>query len=402
MTKTSSVGSGAILKNFWRFASHPSIGSKLAKLQLEEDLLNLVHPTRKAGRAGKIRQISLRITDICNLRCHTCGQWGDRGFLHGKDLKELKQKEVPPARYIEIFKDVIQNGHKPLLYIWGGEPMLYDGILDLMGEAAGMGLPVAIATNGTKIEKAADRIVNTPLYLVQVSIDGHKAEIQNRIRPAAGGLDSFKELKAGLEALKSARNKRKLPLIASLTVVSRDNFRNLVDIYEKFRDKVDLFVFYLSWWINQERAVFHEQDFRRRFGFKPQRHWGWIGDWKPDDYAALDSQLQRLGEISGSWNDPPFILIPSITGEEALRTYYTKHEETFGYNRCISIYQAVEINSNGDMSPCRDYHDYVVGNIKDANITELWNSEPYRKFRNSLTREGLMPVCSRCCGLMGY
>jgi hypothetical protein len=44
----------------------------------------------------------------------------------------------------------------------------------------------------------------------------------------------------------------------------------------------------------------------------------------------------------------------------------------------------------------------VVGNIKDATITELWNSPAYRKFRQSLATEGLMPVCSRCCGLMGY
>jgi radical SAM protein with 4Fe4S-binding SPASM domain len=54
------------------------------------------------------------------------------------------------------------------------------------------------------------------------------------------------------------------------------------------------------------------------------------------------------------------------------------------------------------MSPCRDYHDYVVGNIKEATITELWNSPAYVRFRHSLATEGLMPACSRCCGLMGY
>jgi radical SAM protein with 4Fe4S-binding SPASM domain len=87
---------------------------------------------------------------------------------------------------------------------------------------------------------------------------------------------------------------------------------------------------------------------------------------------------------------------------ENLRTYYTDHRARFGYDQCISIYQVVEINSNGDLSPCRDYHDYVVGNIKEATITELWNSPAYQKFRRSLSQEGLMPVCSRCCGLMGY
>ena len=60
------------------------------------------------------------------------------------------------------------------------------------------------------------------------------------------------------------------------------------------------------------------------------------------------------------------------------------------------------MDSNGDLSPCRDYHDYVVGNLKDATITELWNSRAYRDFRRSLATEGLMPAWTRCCGLMGY
>ena len=95
-------------------------------------------------------------------------------------------------------------------------------------------------------------------------------------------------------------------------------------------------------------------------------------------------------------------MIPSILGEENLRTYYTDHQERFGYNQCVSIFQVVEIDSNGDLSPCRDYHDYVVGNIKEHTISELWNSERYKAFRKSLATEGLMPVCSRCCGLMGF
>ncbi|MDD2901358.1 MAG: SPASM domain-containing protein [Syntrophales bacterium] len=99
---------------------------------------------------------------------------------------------------------------------------------------------------------------------------------------------------------------------------------------------------------------------------------------------------------------PAVTLIPPFTGEDNLKTYYNDHRATFGFDRCLSIFQVVEVDSNGDLSPCRDYHDYVVGNLKEATITELWNSEAYRRFRRSLAAEGLMPVCSRCCGLMGY
>ena len=205
-----------------------------------------------------------------------------------------------------------------------------------------------------------------------------------------GGADNFADIQAALaavEEIKRARNST-LPLVASLTTISQANFRHLVDIYAAFRDKVDLFVFYLSWWIDEERCAAHEADFARRFGFTPVRPRGWVGGWSPDDYRELNRQLETVMARSRPGTAPPVTLIPSLLGEDNLRSYYTDHQNYFGFNQCISIYQAVEVNSNGDLSPCRDYHDYVVGNIKEATITELWNSPAYRKFRQSLPPRG--------------
>ncbi len=404
MGSRSKIALGVVVKNFRRLAKHPWIVSKLVSLQGEKLLFNLLHPHARSGRARKIRQLSIRITDLCNLRCHTCGQWGDQGFLHGQDLRGLKKSEVSPARYQAVLEDLVRHGHHPTVYLWGGEPMLYEGSLELIERATALGLPTAIATNGTRIAAAADRLVRAPMFLLQLSIDGPTAELHNQARPAVGGADNFGDIQAALSAVHQARRTqgRDLPLIASLTTISRSNFRHLVEIYEAFREKVDLFVFYLAWWIDAAGVRAHEADFSRRFGFVPVRPAGWVGGWKPEDYQELNRQLQEVTARSRPGQAPPVTVLPPILGAENLRTYYTDHKARFGYEQCISIFQAVEINSNGDLSPCRDYHDYVVGNIKEATITELWNSPAYRKFRRSLATEGLMPACSRCCGLMGY
>ena len=105
-----------------------------------------------------------------------------------------------------------------------------------------------------------------------------------------------------------------LPIVASLTVISRDNAAHLEDIYEAFRQKVDLFVFYLSWWIDEEHARIHEEDFFRRFGETPSRHRGWIGGWRPEDYELLDRGIGRLLARSRRASSPPVTLIPSILG----------------------------------------------------------------------------------------
>nr|WP_321258501.1 radical SAM protein [uncultured Pseudodesulfovibrio sp.] len=404
MSKRSQISPAVIAKMFMTHARHPWIAKKLLALQAEKWFFNLLHPNRGNGYAKKIRQFSVRITDVCNLRCIMCGQWGENGFLHGKKLAELKKAEVSPARYIELLDDLVANGHEPNVYLWGGEPMLYEGTLDIIEHAAKLGLPPSIATNGTRMTDAIDCFTESPLFLLQVSIDGHNAELHNGIRRGPKDLDVFGTIMDGLSNMRDARERKgtDLPIIASLTTISRENHEHLVDIYDSLAPMVDFLVFYPSWWIDEESALAHEQDFARRFGQKPTLHRGWIGGWKPESYALIDSQMRAIKRRSARLGTPPAVFIPNICGVDNLKEYYTNHSNNFGFNECISIHQAVEIDSNGDMSPCRDYHDYVIGNIKDHTVTELWNSERFRTFRSSLHKDGLMPACTRCCGLMGY
>jgi len=404
MSQPSRVAIGTILKNTMKVATAPWAALRLAALEKEKFFFDLLNPRARSGHARTIRQLSIRITDLCNLRCHTCGQWGDHGFLHGKTIRDLKSSEVSPQRYLELLDDVSRQGHHPTVYLWGGEPTLYSGWMDIIRRATELRMPTAIATNATGIAEAAVELVKAPMFLLQMSIDGHNAATHNAARPAAGGGDNHATVRKALEAVKECkqRQRRKLPLVAALCTISNVNVRHLMDIYEAYKDHVDLFVFYLSWWINEERASEHERDFHKRFGFSPGLHRGWIGEWAVRDPGLLNDQMQALLRRSAPLHMTPVTFIPDIRGEGNLRAYYADHGATFGYKRCISIFHAVEIDSNGDMSPCRDYHDYVVGNVKDHTITDLWNNEPYSRFRSSLHTEGLMPVCTRCCGLMGY
>jgi radical SAM protein with 4Fe4S-binding SPASM domain len=404
MKKRSTISCSTILKSFRILAPYPWITCRLIALQFAKWFFPFPNFQTAQGHARKIHQVSIRITDICNLRCHTCGQWGDNGFMHGRNLQQQRLAEVSPERYHEIFNDLVTNGHRPNIYIWGGEPMLYKGILQVIEGATKYGLPVSIASNGYSLAECAVQFAKIPLFLLQVSIDGHNKAVHNASRPSASGGDSFAAIRSGLDAMKLAKKRHhsRLPLVASLTVISKQNINHLVDIFHAFKDSVDIFVFYLSWWIDPIRAKEHEEDFRVRFGFTPQLHWGWVGSWRPEDFQMLSTQLKEIKKLSQSLTTPAVTIIPDITSPDDLKLYYSDHKENFGFNECISIYQAVELHSNGNMSPCRDYHDFIVGNIKEDSVVNLWNCEKFMSFRQSLKLKGLMPACHRCCGLMGY
>src|ERR1700691_6237242 len=86
--------------------------SQLINYQLTKETFNLRHPFgAKNGKGDALQLVGMRITDMCNLRCHSCGQWGDNGYLIGQSLKELKKREVPVEHYKKLVDDVIEQGY---------------------------------------------------------------------------------------------------------------------------------------------------------------------------------------------------------------------------------------------------------------------------------------------------
>lgn len=405
-TRRSGVPMSVVLKAGWRLLQRPEYCKVFVQFQAEKEFFNVLYPRKQEGYANKMRQLSFRITDVCNLRCHTCCQWGDNGYLLDKKVADLYKQEVPTQRYIDILRDVKAHGHQPLLYFWGGEPTMYKGLCDVIEEGARLGMPPTLVTNALNVPKMSERLVDAPLAFIQFSVDGATPDVHDNARPNLDKKRSnFDEVCEGLETLYEARARKNkyLPIIATYTTISSQNYRNLVDVYERFKHRVDMFIFTLAWWIDPESAAAHDEDFEGRFGFRPSLHRGFMGDWHDAlDVEVLSQQLKELERRSNMPGGKTVYVQPRITEPGDIQKFFSNHNETFGFNECISIYSNPEIDSNGNLSPCRDYHDYVVGNIKENTVTELWNSPRYVDFRRSISNNGIMPVCTRCCGLMGY
>ncbi len=375
------------------------------RYQLAKETFNLRHRfARNTGRGDSLELVGIRITDMCNLRCHTCGQWGDSGYLKDSSLKVLKQREVPLETYQRFVDQVVESGQRPIWYIWGGEPMMYPGIIELMHYIHDRGMPVSLVSNGYGIAEHAKDILDT-CHILHLSVDGPTAEIHNRARPGvAASTDNFGEVKSALEAIRKGKEERgsTFPYLAPISCLTAGNLDHVMDLNRFVAQYADLHIFYLTWWIDPESAREHTADFKKRFGFEPKTHLGWIGTWHDFDHGLLFDRFCEMEAEAVKRGTCPPVMMPELRERDQMVRYYANHKETFGYDQCVSIYMTLELDSNGDVSPCRDYHDYTLGNIGTDSLESIWNGEKAKTFRRSIANDGILPVCRRCCGLMGY
>jgi radical SAM protein with 4Fe4S-binding SPASM domain len=370
----------------------------------------LRHPLRKyllphsPGRDTAVSQISLRVNEVCNLRCASCGQWGENGHLKAK----LERGEKLDQLDFDVVKRVVFETRRdyPVYYIWGGEPTMWKPLLPLFQELAKYRLGGSIVTNAQALAPILEDLIDTgSLNVLFLSLDGWDARSQNIMRSPASGKqsDNFERTMAVIEKAEEIKRRKKLrmPFVTPITVISNHNYMHLADIHRLVLDTTQLHPYYYGWFITDEDAGAHEKVFEERFGHKPRNHRGYLkscfNDVDPKVTAAQVSEV--LGMSRGRRSVPQFI--PDIYSEAHIRRYYTDHRWHCGYPSCQSIYHVAEISPDGRVTPCRDYQDYTCGNIYDQSFYDIWNGPKFKKFRWEM-QKGLMPVCTRCCGLQGF
>src|SRR5580765_5187883 len=89
--------------------------------------------------------VQLRVTNLCNLRCKMCGQWGETGIYRSgasaaatdgeqersriRELIGLK-RQLSLADYLRLLDELVPS--RPIISLFGGEPLLYPDILPLV------------------------------------------------------------------------------------------------------------------------------------------------------------------------------------------------------------------------------------------------------------------------------
>ncbi|MGQ9582960.1 MAG: radical SAM/SPASM domain-containing protein [Thermoplasmatota archaeon] len=351
---------------------------------------------RPDGSSDSLWMVSIRITHRCNHRCAICGQWGERGYNRVAGAPKV-MGEVPVEVYKRVVDEVVPR--RAHIYITGGEPFMYAGLVPLADYMKRRGLSVQVVTNGVGLERSAEEIVRSGWDMLCVSLDGPR-EIHDRCRGLKGAFETMERGVRRVQEVKR-RMRRRRPVLYTLTTISETNQGVLLEtLREAQKLRPDLMAVYYSWFTSEALGRKHAEVMRRALGVEPFA-------WKSyaRDTSGLDPDLiaRQVEMVKAAGFDPPVMFIPQIETRE-IADYYRHPENFLGWKRCLAPWFQVDIMPNGDVVNCRDFPDIVMGNIKEKPLLEIYNGERFRAFRRALRSapDGVFPICSRCCGLMGY
>lgn len=161
-----------------------------------------------------IYQVSLEVTNRCNLRCMHC--------MNKSDDSASTVDGLPWEQMSVLLDEMAENNVKEL-YITGGEPTLYSDFGKLVEKSKQLGMDTLLATNAYDIEPYLD-VIKKYVDIVFVSIDGSEIT-HNRFRCAP---DAYGRTIANIKKMISYD----IPVRLS-TVISKNNKGDLENIIKE-------------------------------------------------------------------------------------------------------------------------------------------------------------------------
>lgn len=303
----------------------------------------------------RLKEIIISITNRCNLRCAMC---------------QIPQIENDEEMTTEELKELISdaaNFHPNSIVFSGGEPLLRKDLFELISFANKYKINTCLTSNGTLVNnEIAKRLTSSGIGVVNISIEGFE-DIHDSLR----GKGSFKK---AVEALENLSRYRIETTIA--TVVCRQNYKFLPYIME------------LAHQFGVTTVKF--QPFSEIFLIKKDEKKNFLTS--PNVLEEIKQSIEKVIELSREYKigtNPTNYLysIPiSLCGLW----------QNYPHNRCSALWGSCPISAEGDVCLCWVLSDKLLGNIKKAKLSKIWNSDEHNRLRQLAIREGC-PGCLMSC-----
>ena len=323
-----------------------------------------------------MRLLFWETTIKCNLNCAHCRRL---------ETDEAAVTDMSTEQGKGLIEQLATLGRKqpfmPVLVFSGGEPLCRDDIFELIAEAKAAGIVPALATNGTLVDaNTAQRIADSGVMRVSVSLDGATAEVHNRLRQQDGSFES------ALEGIKNLADK-KVAFQINITL-TKQNAHQLKEVYElaKSIGAVGLHVFMLV--PVGCGQVLAETDI--------------LSSGEYEEKLLEICQLDRLGQLQVKVTCGPHY--ERVIRQQGLYQARSKHGGHPGGGNmpgrhgkaskgCLAGLGVLFVGHKGDVFPC-GYLPVNCGNVLEDKLEDIWqNNKDLARMRDSSALEGKCGVC---------
>ncbi len=336
------------------------------------------------------------ITWACNLRCAMCPLWSPQASRHTTDA-QISEPALSLGDARRVLSRLARAGTR-IIHITGGEPLLYDHLVESIRHIRETGMMATVFSNGTLIDETRAReLIGTGIEKIGVSLDGTET-VHDQIR----GRGNFSRAISGLtHLLKARRDAKGQTRIYFMNTVTRRNYYQLPDLL-KLAAEVGADGMFVA------HPAFTGAD-------APDRQGQILSSCF---FPSLDGPSWQVGQslIADEVSEIPverlFDIIDTLHGmagklglefspnlamsKEELNRYYNSDRDSV-IDRCLWPWQGGFVDPCGRVYPCVKIR---AGDLKEDDFFELWNSEIYRRFRRLIKAKGLIPCCERCCQLI--
>jgi MoaA/NifB/PqqE/SkfB family radical SAM enzyme len=330
--------------------------------------------------------VSFTVTNACNLRCSMCGQWSEEGYIRNRTIDTSERMTVQDWKRLV---DEIALHKIRFILVRGGEPFLFNGIIELLQYIHAKGIFVSIDTNGTFLGRHAEDLSRIGNMHITFSVDGPE-EVHDDVRNVKG---SFQQIKQSIALLTDLEKKCGNRISKSICfTISKYNYTVLGTMADVARSlsipSVNIVPYY---YFSNEIGARYDAELRENFGCEAFSWKGFHHEESGVEFDRFKEELRTYRASLGEIFDFPYMPL----SEDEYRTWFQDQSTPVRSSSCSNVEKLIDIQPSGEANFCVDFPDYSIGNVKQASIDKVWNSPKANQFREYRRRRPLS-VCHRC------
>ncbi|MBB5891247.1 radical SAM protein [Kutzneria kofuensis] len=341
------------------------------------------------------QEVSLQLTYRCNLRCSHCYQWNEQGFF--RDFSPQRQKTELD---IEIVESVLRTTAptRSKLFLWGGEPLMHTRFGEVAALLERYPRTVNMCTNGLLFKRKLDDLLRIGENLnLLVSLDG-LGEDHEALRGKGTFKRTMDNIRMMLDLKRSGDFDGELSLSCMVSHVTVGKMYEFMEWAEELG--VNTVYFQFPWYISPEVAAQMDEVYEKSFSWLKPDTGTKQPTWHSYTYQLPAEQLPVLREsmarlASRAWR-VRVRYQPQLEADEVEDFILGTSRPAQRRSKCLAVSNRMEVHADGNVSSCKFFPEFVVGNLYDTEMTELWQSTAFREVRSILSANGMMPVCSKC------